>query len=61
MEATLRINVDVGGRVTGATLSNDGNLPGLRSCIESDARGMTIRDVDTGDGSAVVTLTFSPR
>jgi serine/threonine-protein kinase len=61
MEASLRISVDMGGRVTGATLTSDGNLPGLRSCIESEARGLTIRDVDTGDGSAAVTLTFSPR
>jgi serine/threonine-protein kinase len=61
MESSLRIAVDMGGRVTGATLTTDGNLPGLRSCIESEARGLTIRDVDTGDGSAAVTLTFSPR
>jgi hypothetical protein len=61
MESSLQIKVDLGGRVTGATLLGDGGLSGLRSCIEADARTLTIRDVDTGDGSAVVTLTFSPR
>jgi hypothetical protein len=61
MEASLRLNIDVSGRVAGAALSNDGNLPGLRPCIESGARSLSIRDVDTGDGSAVITLTFSPR
>jgi hypothetical protein len=61
MEAALRITIDVRGRVAGAALSSDGNLPALRPCIESEVRGLSIRDVDTGDGSAVVTLTFSPR
>jgi hypothetical protein len=61
MNASLRISIDVGGHVSSAVLSNDGSLPGLRSCIESEARGISIRDVDTGDGSAVVPLTFSPR
>jgi serine/threonine-protein kinase len=61
MEASLRLTIDVGGRVSGAALSSDGNLPGLRACIESEARGISIRDVDTGDGSAAITLTFSPR
>jgi hypothetical protein len=61
MEASLRITIDLGGRVSGAALSGDGGLPGLRSCIESEARGISVRDVDTGDGSAVVPLTFSPR
>jgi hypothetical protein len=61
MEASLRITIDSSGRVTGATLSSDGGLSALRSCIESEARGMSIRDVDTGDGSAVITLGFSPR
>jgi hypothetical protein len=61
MEASLRITIDVRGRVAGAALSSDGNLPALRPCIEFEVRGLSIRDVDTGDGSAVVTLTFSPR
>jgi serine/threonine-protein kinase len=61
MDASLRINLDMAGHVSMATLSNDGKLPGLRACIESQVRSVSIRDVDTGDGSAVITLTFSPR
>jgi serine/threonine-protein kinase len=61
LDTELRLSIDVGGRVVGATLSSDGNLAGLRSCIESAARGVHIRDVDTGDGSATVKLRFSPR
>jgi len=61
LDTELRLAIDIGGRVVGATLSSDGNLAGLRSCIESAARGVQIRDVDTGDGSATVKLRFSPR
>jgi hypothetical protein len=61
MDASLRINLDMTGHVSMAALSNDGKLPGLRACIEAEVRSVTIRDVDTGDGSAVITLTFSPR
>jgi serine/threonine-protein kinase len=61
LEASLQLKIDLSGRVTGASLSQDGSLPGLRSCIESEARGISIRDVDTGDGTAVITLVFSPR
>jgi len=61
MDAFLRITIDVSGRVSGAALSSDGNLPALSTCIESAARGISIRDVDTGDGSAQISLMFSPR
>jgi hypothetical protein len=61
MEASLRLGIDLSGRVSAVTLSSDGNLPGLRACIEAEARGVSIRDVDTGDGSAVISLAFSPR
>ena len=61
MQSTLKIDIDLSGHVVGASLSEDGNLPGLRACIESAARGVKVRDVDTGDGSATINLTFSPQ
>jgi eukaryotic-like serine/threonine-protein kinase len=61
VQSTLKIDIDLSGHVVGASLSDDGNLPGLRSCIETAARGVKIRDVDTGDGSATINLTFSPQ
>jgi eukaryotic-like serine/threonine-protein kinase len=61
MQSTLKIDIDLSGHVVGASLSDDGNLPGLRACVESAARGVKIRDVDTGDGSATINLTFSPQ
>jgi serine/threonine protein kinase len=61
LDTQLRITVDVGGRVVGATLSKDGNLPGLRGCVEAAARGARIQGVDTGDGSATIQLRFMPR
>jgi eukaryotic-like serine/threonine-protein kinase len=61
LDTQLRLTIDVGGRIVGATLSKDGELPGLRGCIESAARGARIQGVDTGDGSATVHLRFSPR
>jgi serine/threonine-protein kinase len=60
-QASLKIDIDLSGSVVGASLSEDGNLPGLRACVESAARGVKIRDVDTGDGSATIQLTFSPQ
>jgi serine/threonine protein kinase len=60
-ETELRLSIDVGGRVVHATLSRDGSLPGLRSCVEAVVRGAQIRDVDTGEGTATVQLKFSPR
>jgi hypothetical protein len=61
LEAELRLAIDFGGRVVNASLSKDGNLSGLRGCIESAVRGVQIRDVDTGDGTATVQLRFSSR
>jgi serine/threonine-protein kinase len=61
VQGALKIDIDLSGHVVGASLSEDGNLPGLRACVESAARGVKIRDVDTGDGSATIQLTFSPQ
>jgi hypothetical protein len=61
VQSALKIDIDLSGHVVGASLSDDGNLPGLRACVESAARGVKVRDVDTGDGSATINLTFSPQ
>jgi hypothetical protein len=61
LETELGLVVDLGGRVVGVTLSRDAALPGFQSCISEHTRGVQIRDVDTGDGSATVQLRFSPR
>jgi serine/threonine protein kinase len=61
LETELGLVVDLGGRVVGVTLSRDAALPGFQSCIAEHTRGVQIRDVDTGDGSATVQLRFSPR
>jgi hypothetical protein len=56
--ATLRLKIDVAGYVTAATLEGAELLPALEGCIESAARAARVRDVDTGEGSASVTLRF---
>ena len=58
---SLRLAIDMTGRVVDSALTGDADLPGLRSCVQSEVRGMQIRDVDTGDGSATISLSFSPR
>jgi hypothetical protein len=57
--ATLHLKMDVSGYVTAADLADAGFLPGVRGCIEQAARSMRIKDVDTGEASAVVTLSFA--
>jgi len=56
--ATLRLKIDVGGYVTAATLEDAAFLPALKGCIETAARTLRVKDVDTGEGSAVVTIRF---
>jgi serine/threonine protein kinase len=59
--ANLRLDIDVSGYVTSATLQDAPFLPAMpamKGCIETAARAARIRDVDTGDATAVVTLTF---
>jgi serine/threonine protein kinase len=61
VQGALKIDIDLSGHVVGASLSEDGNLPGLRACVESAARSVKVREVDTGDGAATIQLTFSPQ
>ena len=56
--ATLRLRIDVGGYVTGATLQGNGIPPALKACVEKAATAIRVRDVDTGDATADVALSF---
>ena len=56
--ATLRLRIDSGGYVTGAALQGAGITPALKGCIEKAATAIRIKDVDTGDATADVTLSF---
>ena len=55
---TLTLAISETGNVTSATLSAP-FLPSVRACIESAARAIKIKDVDTGEASSVVTLSFT--
>jgi hypothetical protein len=56
--ATLHLRIDATGYVTGASLRGDGVTPALAGCIEKAATAIRIKDVDTGDATADVTLRF---
>ena len=56
--ATLHLRIDSVGYVVGAALSGAGITPALKGCIEKAATAMRIKDVDTGDATADVTLSF---
>jgi hypothetical protein len=56
--ATLRLRIDIGGYVTGATLQGAGITPGLKACVEKGATAIRVKDVDTGDATADVALSF---
>jgi hypothetical protein len=57
--ATLRLKIDVTGYVTGATLDDAQFLPGLKGCIEPAAKMIRVKDVDTGEATADLTLVFA--
>ncbi len=56
--ATLRLRIDIGGYVTGATLQGAGIPPGLKACVEKGATAIRVKDVDTGDATADIALSF---
>jgi hypothetical protein len=56
--ATLHLNIDSAGYVTAATLQDAKFLPGVKTCVERAARAAKIKDVDTGEATADVTLSF---
>jgi hypothetical protein len=57
--ATLSISISESGYITGASLGGAGFLPAMKGCIESAARSAKVKDVDTGEATANVTLSFS--
>jgi serine/threonine-protein kinase len=56
--ATLRLRIDAAGYVTGAVLQGAAVTPPLKACVEKAATAIRIKDVDTGDATADVALTF---
>jgi hypothetical protein len=56
--ATLRLRIDSGGYVTAAGLQGPAVTPALKGCIEKAATAIRIKDVDTGEATADVTLGF---
>jgi hypothetical protein len=56
--ATLHLRIDGAGYVTGATLQGTGVTPALKACLEKAATALRIKDVDTGDATADVALSF---
>jgi serine/threonine-protein kinase len=57
--ATLRLHIDVDGYITEATLLGAAFLPAVKGCIEQAAKGARVKDVDTGEGTADLTLSFA--
>jgi predicted Ser/Thr protein kinase len=57
--AVLHLKIDIAGYVTGTALEGAQFLPGVKACVEKAARGARIRDVDTGEANADVTLSFA--
>jgi hypothetical protein len=55
--AKLHLSIDDTGRIVGASASFAA-LPGLGACFERAAMGLTIREVDTGDATADVSLSL---
>jgi len=54
----LTLHISESGTITGASLSA-GFIQGAKACIEGAARGLRVKDVDTGEASANVTLSFT--
>jgi serine/threonine protein kinase len=54
----LRLSITETGHIGGASLS--GSWPGpMKACIEGAARSVTVKNVDTGEATANVTLSFT--
>ena len=57
--AVLHLKIDIAGYVTSTELEGAQFLPGVRPCVEKSTRGVRVKDVDTGEATADVTLTFA--
>jgi len=54
----LTLHISESGTITAASLSA-GFISSAKACIEGAARGLRVKDVDTGEASANVTLSFT--
>jgi serine/threonine-protein kinase len=57
--AVLHLKIDIAGYVTSTELEGAQFLPGVKPCVEKSTRGVRVKDVDTGEATADVTLTFA--
>ena len=57
--AVLHLKIDIAGYVTSTELEGAQFLPGVKPCVEKATRGVRVKDVDTGEATADVTLTFA--
>jgi serine/threonine-protein kinase len=57
--AVLHMKIDIAGYVTSANLEGAQFLPGVKACVEKAARGARVKDVDTGEATADITLNFT--
>jgi len=57
--AVLHLKIDIAGYVTSTELEGAQFLPGVKACVEKSTRGVRVKDVDTGEATADVTLTFA--
>lgn len=57
--ATLHVSISDAGHILSANLTGAGFLPTMKACIEGAARAVSVKNVDTGEASATVTLSFS--
>jgi len=57
--AVLHLKIDIAGYVTSTDLEGAQFLPGVKPCVEKATRGARVKDVDTGEATADITLTFA--
>jgi eukaryotic-like serine/threonine-protein kinase len=57
--AILHMKIDIVGYVTATELQGAHFLPGVKACVEKATRGARVKDVDTGEASADITLSFA--
>ena len=57
--AVLRLKIDIAGYVTTATLEGAQFLPEVKTCVERAVRSARVKDVDTGEATADITLNFA--
>jgi serine/threonine protein kinase len=61
IDAELSINTNMSGQIVKAAVQGGQLTKALRECIAQVARSSRVREVDTGEAQADVSLTFQPR